>query len=69
MPKLKKKLYLWIQSLRFYHLGNNVVKALDDVSISIYENDFISIMGPSGSGKIDTNEYDWLFGCSYKRSI
>ena len=36
---------------KIYHLGNNVVKALDDVSISIYENDFISIMGPSGSGK------------------
>jgi putative ABC transport system ATP-binding protein len=28
-----------------------VVKALDNVSLSIYENDYISIMGPSGSGK------------------
>ena len=27
------------------------VKALDNVSLSIYDNDYISIMGPSGSGK------------------
>ena len=28
-----------------------VVKALDNVSLTIYDNDYISIMGPSGSGK------------------
>ena len=36
---------------KIYNLGNTVVKALDNVSLSIFENDFISIMGPSGSGK------------------
>ena len=51
MPKLKKEIISMDSISKIYHLGNNVVKALDDVSISIYENDFISIMGPSGSGK------------------
>lgn len=30
---------------------NNQIKALDDVSISICQGDFVGIMGPSGSGK------------------
>jgi putative ABC transport system ATP-binding protein len=51
MPKSKKEIIAIDSISKIYHLGNNVVKALDDVSISIYENDFISIMGPSGSGK------------------
>jgi len=47
-----KKEIISIKSIsKIYHLGTNVVKALDNVSVSIYENDFISIMGPSGSGK------------------
>ncbi|MDC3013364.1 ABC transporter ATP-binding protein [Candidatus Marinimicrobia bacterium] len=36
---------------KIYNLGETVVKALDNVSLSIYDNDYISIMGPSGSGK------------------
>ena len=51
MPKSKKEIISMDSISKIYHLGNNVVKALDDVSISIYENDFISIIGPSGSGK------------------
>ena len=51
MSKSKKEIISMDSISKIYHLGNNVVKALDDVSISIYENDFISIMGPSGSGK------------------
>ena len=51
MPKSKKEILAIDSISKIYHLGDNVVKALDDVSISIYENDFISIMGPSGSGK------------------
>tara|TARA_A100001011_G_scaffold224973_1_gene232968 strand:+ start:20459 stop:21148 length:690 start_codon:yes stop_codon:yes gene_type:complete len=47
-----KKEIIAIQSVsKIYHLGETVVKALDNVSLSIYENDYISIMGPSGSGK------------------
>ena len=41
-----------IQSVsKIYNLGETVVKALDNVSLGIYDNDYISIMGPSGSGK------------------
>ena len=36
---------------KIYNLGDTIVKALDNVSLSINENDYISIMGPSGSGK------------------
>ena len=49
---MNKKEIISIESIsKIYHLGDNVVKALDNVSLKIYENDFISIMGPSGSGK------------------
>ena len=51
MAKNKKEI-IAIQSVsKIYHLGETVVKALDNVTLSIYENDYISIMGPSGSGK------------------
>jgi len=47
-----KKEIISIQSVsKIYKLGETVVKALDNVSLSIYDNDYISIMGPSGSGK------------------
>ncbi len=36
---------------RFYQVGTVTVKALIDVSISIYKNEFVALMGPSGSGK------------------
>ncbi|MBM3293201.1 MAG: ABC transporter ATP-binding protein [Candidatus Aminicenantes bacterium] len=34
-----------------YHIGENVVRALQGVSYSIRAGDFMAIMGPSGSGK------------------
>lgn len=41
-----------IQNLRkYYKMGGETVKALDDVSFSINKGDFIAIIGPSGSGK------------------
>jgi putative ABC transport system ATP-binding protein len=36
---------------KYYYMGDNIVKALDNVSIIIKEGEFVSIMGPSGSGK------------------
>jgi putative ABC transport system ATP-binding protein len=36
---------------KFYQMGDNIVKALNDVDIHIKRGDFIAIMGPSGSGK------------------
>ncbi|MFC1626681.1 ABC transporter ATP-binding protein [Patescibacteria group bacterium] len=34
-----------------YTLGDNEIKALDDVSLKVQEGEFLAIMGPSGSGK------------------
>ncbi len=36
---------------KFYTMGQNRFKALDNIQLEIQRNDFIAIMGPSGSGK------------------
>src|SRR5215475_2375953 len=36
---------------KIYHLGEEEIRALDDVTTDIDEGEFISIIGPSGSGK------------------
>lgn len=34
-----------------YTLGENLISALDDVSLEVQEGEFLAVMGPSGSGK------------------
>jgi putative ABC transport system ATP-binding protein len=34
-----------------YAMGDTIVKALDNINLTIKENEFVSIIGPSGSGK------------------
>ena len=36
---------------RYYGSASNIVRAVDDVTISIAEGEFFSMLGPSGSGK------------------
>src|SRR5215468_8270678 len=36
---------------KIYRLGDEEIRALDDVSLNIERGEFISIIGPSGSGK------------------
>jgi putative ABC transport system ATP-binding protein len=36
---------------RFYQVGTEVVKALNNIDLSIHNNEFVAMMGPSGSGK------------------
>jgi putative ABC transport system ATP-binding protein len=36
---------------KYYHMGDNLVKAVDGISIDIVRGDFVAVMGPSGSGK------------------
>ena len=36
---------------KIYHMGDSDVHAADGVSLSIYEGEFVAIVGQSGSGK------------------
>lgn len=36
---------------KYYGAKNNVTKAIDDISFSVEDGEFVGIMGPSGSGK------------------
>lgn len=36
---------------KYYHMGNQVVKALDGIDIEVAKNDYMAFIGSSGSGK------------------
>jgi len=49
---VKKKEIIQLKGVaKHYTMGENLVKALNCVDITISEGDFVAIMGPSGSGK------------------
>lgn len=49
---MAKKEILKLENIsRFYTVGTETVKALNSVSMNIYKNEFIALMGASGSGK------------------
>jgi len=51
---MKKTLIEIDNVLRYYEMGDAIVKAVDGINIKIEEGDFVAIMGPSGSGKSTT---------------
>src|SRR4051795_428274 len=40
-----------VELTKHYHMGTETVRALQDVSLTVEQGDFVALMGPSGSGK------------------
>jgi putative ABC transport system ATP-binding protein len=57
---MPKELIKTVDLARNYYLGENIVMALRDVSMTVNYGDFLAIMGPSGSGKSTAMN---LIGC------
>jgi putative ABC transport system ATP-binding protein len=57
---MPKELIKTVDLARNYYLGENIVMALRDISMTVNYGDFLAIMGPSGSGKSTAMN---LIGC------
>ena len=51
-PKKSAQVVLELRNVsKTYHLGEQVIHALNSLSLTVHKGEFIAIMGPSGSGK------------------
>ena len=46
-----RKIIIAENIVKSFENGSQKVKVLDNISLTVYEGQFISVMGPSGSGK------------------
>lgn len=51
MPDDKKELMRLTNIVKSYRNGEQDLKVLKDINLTVYEGEFLAIMGPSGSGK------------------
>ena len=47
----KKPIIVMRDVSKIYHVGGEEVRALDNANLTVYEGEFVAIIGPSGSGK------------------
>jgi len=47
----KQKIIRLIDITKFYKVGTQTVKALNGITLNIYQNEYVALMGASGSGK------------------
>ncbi len=51
MKKKGEKIIILKNVSKYYYMGENVVKAVDGIDITVKKGSFVAVMGPSGSGK------------------
>ncbi len=56
-------------AVKIYGQGTAQTRALNGVNFQVARGEFVAVMGPSGSGKIDIASYHWMSGWSYGRFV